>query len=130
MRYQELLKRQGFIKRSDGKFINPNTGRGMRLDLAKDAAAKAEGFKSYKALQDTSRSSHYKKFLGWYNKAHLTEDKPASIEFNKVYSHYKAELLKANAGKKYDKEAFIKLLQITTYKPSFQKERYQALYML
>lgn len=130
MRYQDLFERHGFIRRAkDGYYINPTTGKGMRPDLAKDKAAKLEGFNSYKQLQQTSRSSHYKKFLEWYNKAHLTEGNKASIEFNKTYAAYKKEALKEAAGKKYDKEAFVKLLRATTYKPSFAKERYQMLYL-
>lgn len=117
MRYQELFSRHGFVKRPDGKWVNPATGKGMRSDLAKNKVAKLEGFDSYKELQNVSRTKRYKKFAEWFEKAQGT--KPGT-EYNKFYA-------KAKTGKRG--EALVELLRATTFNPNFQKEGYWKNYL-
>lgn len=117
MRYQELFKSHDFKKRKDGYYINPATGKGMRPDRAKDAAARLEGFKNYKELQSVTRTKRYKKFAEWFEKA---QERKAGEDFNKLYA-------KAKDGKRG--EALVELLRATTYNPNFQKESYWKNYL-
>lgn len=117
MQYKALFKELGFSKRKDGKYINPQTGKGQRLDLAKDSAARQFGFKNWKTLQSVTRSKRYKKFAGWYEQAHGSKPDEA---FNKLYQ-------KTKEGERG--EAQVELLRATTFQPTFQKEKWLVGYL-
>ncbi len=117
MNYKQLFKALGFTKRKDGKFINPSTGRGQRLDLAKDSAARMEGFKNWKQAQAVTRTKRYKKFAEWYEQAHGVKPDES---FNKLYQ-------KTKLGERG--EAMTELLRATTFQPSFSKEKWLQGYL-
>lgn len=117
MRYTELFKKHGFVKRKDGKIVNPNTGKGQRPDLAKDSAARLEGFKNYKELQSINKTKRYKKFSEWYEKAH---GKKPDEKFNKLYR-------KTKPGKRG--KAQVELLRATTFQPKFSQEKWLQGYL-
>lgn len=118
MQYKTLFKELGFTKRKkDGYWINPQTGKGQRPDLAKNSAAKLYGFKNYAELQKVQRTKRYRKFAEWYERAH---GKKPDANFNKLYQ-------KTKQGKRG--MAQVELLRATTFQPKFNQEKWLAGYL-